>query len=213
MEDNEQIQVNPIDYLPTLESIKCNHSKIQEKVDRLIEILKNQITQKKQSLINFESQFKRIEDKTEDEEFKFTFGDMDIFKHFIPDLLREFKNLNTTNVEEQKLLAEYIKHIVLESNELKNNIVKEPIIQKKELMDEQEKMAFEQAQLNDFGKLNDVTNKGSFNVIVNRIKARCDTKEKEILANNICLEKYSRKLEDIEWKYGTRKKTNVKSAK
>ena len=98
------------------------------------------------------------------------------------------------------------------ANEIQEKIVNIPIKQKTDLMDEQEKVAFEQIQRKNLGILKEHSNKVAFGYNLKDINDRCNTQEKKILTDNICFEFYGKKLEEIEWKIGMRK-TTAKSAK
>ena len=103
-----------------------------------------------------------IDDEMKDEDFGIIYSNIDLLSIHLPNLRREQINWNTLQQEEIRLLAGYIKEIIEEANEIKEKIVNVPIKQKPDLMDEQEKTAFEQIQRTDLNLLKEKTNQATF---------------------------------------------------
>ena len=213
MADNQQTPDNLITYLDDLKNIRCIHKNIQDKITTLVKILELRQTPSMQTLGNLNYHGNVIDDEMKDEDFGIIYSNIDLLSIHLPNLRREQINWNTLQQEEIRLLAGYIKEIIEEANEIKEKIVNVPIKQKPDLMDEQEKTAFEQIQRTDLNLLKEKTNQATFVFLLKDIIDRCDTKEKKILTDNICLEFFGKKLEDMEWKIGAKKKTVAKRAK
>ena len=153
-----------------------------------------------------------IDEELRDEDFGIVYSNIDLLTIHLPNLRREQINWNTLQQEEIGLLADFIVEIIEKANQIKEKVIKEPIKQKEDMMDEQEKTAFEQVVRKELASLNDRETKIDYSNSLKKIRDRLSTKEKEILANNICLEFYGKKLEEMEWKIGKRKKADAKSA-
>ncbi len=213
MADKQQTPDNPITYLEELKNIKCIHKTIQDKISTLIKILELRRTPSTQTMGNLSEYGNIISTELKDEEFGIVYSNIDLISIHLPNLIREQRNWNTLQQEEIMLLASYIREIVQEANEIKEKIVNVPIKQKSDLMDEQEKTAFEQVQRKDLNSLKEQPTKLDFGRVLKGINDRCNTQEKKILIENICLEFYGKRLGEMEWKIGKRNKTIVKSAK
>lgn len=214
MADNkQQTPDNPLTYLEELKNIRCIHKNIQDKINILIKILELRKTPSMQILGNLNEYGKIIDTELKDEEFGMVYSNIDLLSIHLPNLIREYRNWNTLQQEEIRLLADYIREIIQESNEIKEKIINIPIKQKTDLMDEQEKIAFGQVQRKDLNRLKEQPNKIAFVTILKNITDRCNTQEKKILTDNICLEFYGKKAEDMEWKIGKKNKITAKSAK
>jgi len=211
--DKQQTPDNPITYLEELKNIRCIHKNIQDKINTLIKILELRQTSCAQTLGNLSHHGSVIDTALTDEELGVVYSNINLLSIHLPNLRREQVNWNTLQQEEIRLLASYIAEIIQEANEIKEKIVNVPVKQKTDLMDEQEKVAFEQIQRKDLSILKEQLNKLDFGRILKDINDRCNTQEKKILTENICLEFYGKKLEDIEWKIGMRRKIIAKSAK
>jgi len=212
MVDNKT-EDDAIPYLSELEGITCIHPDITDSIVTLIRILKMRKTPAKQSLMNLNHHSNIIDEEMIDEDFGIVYSNIELLSIHLPNLRREQINWNTLQQEEIRLLVDFIKEIVNKANDIKEKIIKEPIKQKQDLMDEQEKTAFEQIQRKELMDLNNSTSKAEFNNNLYMINNRCTTKEGRILTNNICLEFYGKKLEEMEWKIGKKKKINAKNAK
>ena len=211
-ENKQQTEDDTIPYMIKLEELTCIHPEIRESIITLIKILKMRKTSLKQTLMNLGHHSNIIDEELRDEDFGIVYSNIDLLTIHLPNLRREQINWNTLQQEEIGLLADFIVEIIEKANQIKEKVIKEPIKQKEDMMDEQEKTAFEQVVRKELASLNDRETKIDYSNSLKKIRDRLSTKEKEILANNICLEFYGKKLEEMEWKIGKRKKADAKSA-
>lgn len=212
MVENKQTEDDTIPYLKKLKELNSIHPIIQESISTLLKILEMRITPSGQTLKNLGHHLKIINTELMDEEFGMIYSNIDLLSIHLPNLLREEKNWNTLQLEERILLVDFLIEIVNKANKIKEKIIKEPVKQK-DMMDEQEKTAFLQIQRADINKLKEVTTKLDFVRIKKIALDRCNTKEKKILMENIFLEFFGGKSEDIEWKQmGRKRKIIVKNA-
>lgn len=202
---------NPIRYLEGLKTLKVVHPEIKAKLDEYIRILEESKTHKKQIIENINHHFNKIHDEINDMED--IYSGIDILSIHLPNYEREQKNWNTLEHKEITLLVSAIKELIEASNRIEHKIIEKPVVQKEQGKTEQEKIAFENVQRQHLNAMDDATSKIQFSILRSKLKGMIKTEEEKILTNNLALEIFGKKVEDLEWEIKrkiTRK--NVKTA-
>ena len=206
-QDNKDDHILP--YLPRLRSIKTIHTPIKIIVDKymkVIEEFEGPIKENMDSVVSFK---KEIKNELFDPSFGDIYPDSSLNKMF-PLYENAQKNFNTRQDKLIQKFVEFIIEIIEIANEIKETIREVPIKQEEPIKSEAEKKAFENKQQSDMMLLEDkkkIENKADFNLVKNNIMKRAETDEERILTDNIALKIFGKKIGDVEWNIGRKKKT------
>ena len=206
-QDNKDDHILP--YLLRLRSIKTIHTPIKIIVDKYIKVItefEGPIKENMDSVVSFK---KEIKNELFDPSFGDIYPDSSLNKMF-PLYENAQKNFNTRQDKLIQKFVEFIIEIIEIANEIKETIREVPVKQEEPIKSEAEKKAFENKQQSDMMLLEDkkkIENKADFNLVKNNIMKRAETDEERILTDNIALKIFGKKIGDVEWNIGRKKKT------
>ena len=194
-------------YFHELKELKSVHSSIQIAISRYIRVIEEQRGPKREAMQSVVSRKSEIKKELYDDNFGEIYPDSSLNKVF--SLYEEAqRDFNTKQEREIFNLIEFIKELVDTSNNIKEKIITKTIVQKEEPKSEQEIKAFENKQKEDMIFLQKkIPNKLDFNIIRDSIIKRAETEEEKIITNNLSLDLFGKKLEDVKWKIGGGRKT------
>ena len=211
MEDSitQETKTNPIRYLEDLKKLEIVHPSIKQKFNEYVRVLEESKIHKIQIINNIDHHYNQI--NHEMEELKDVYSGIDILSTHLPNYEREQKNWNTLQHNEISVLVSAIKDIIKLANDIKVKIVEKPVVQKQEGKTEQEKVAFENVQKEYLIAMKNATSKAEYNIIRNQLRAMVNTEEEKVLTNNLSLEIFGKRMEELEWEI--KRKTPRKDAK
>ena len=196
-------------YLPKLRDLKTIHPPIKIIIDKHLKVFEEfegPIRENMASVVSFK---KEIKAELFDENFGNIYPDSSLNKMF-PLYEEAQKNFNTRQDRQLLKFSEFVIELINASNQIKETIREVPVNQEEPIKSEAEKKAFENKQQSDMMLLEDkkkTPNKADFNLIKNNIMKRAETNEEKILTDNIALKIFGKKIGDVEWNIGRKKKT------
>jgi len=193
-------------YLSKLKELKSIHPSIQISIEKWIRVLEEAQGPIKENMNSVMDSKKQIDEELIDANFGDIYPDSNLNKIF-PLYEQAQKNFNTRQGKQAINLSEFIIELVTICDGIKEKIVEVPAFQEEPIKSESEKKAFENKQRQDIKNLKDkVSNKAHFNLTRNKILKLAQTKEEKMITDNIALDIFGKKLEDVPWDIGKRKK-------
>lgn len=201
-QDSKKKDILP--YISKLKAIKTIHPSIKIVIDkyiRVIEEFRGPLRENMDSVVSFRG---GIKSELFDESFGDIYPDSSLNKLF-PLYDNAQTNFNTRQQRIIETFAEFIIETIETTDKIKETIKEVPSSKQKE-MSEADIKAFENIQREEMLLMQKAPNKAEFNTKKNAVKGRAKKEEEIMITDNISRDIFGKKIGDVEWKIGKRKK-------
>lgn len=207
-EQKQDTDKNLLVYLDKLKVMKSIHPPIQQIIDKYIRVLEEIRIPLRDDMKNVIKYRQEMKSKLVDEDYGDIYDDVFLNETFTSYDIAQI-NFNTKKQKEIANLVEFIGILIEGINSIKEKVVTKTVVQKQEGKTEEEKKAFQNKQREDIMRMQNASNKAEHNIIRNNVLKRAESEEEKILTDEISLDIFGKKIGEVEWKIGRKKKVNL----